>query len=128
LRRHCLLLSKLEPGHVSPDEPAVPGDPSCRTFFILEAEWQSQEYKAFMRGGLDKMLKAARKSSGGNQPRERLERPEPKVVNSRAPRGLWRNCYSQAWLQKLMPHQHHALQIIDEDYDFSLDCRVDDFD
>lgn len=128
LERHAVLLNKLMPVHVSPDEPAVPGvGMDCRTYHIIEALWQSRPYKTFMRGidGL-RNAKRAREDKGGNRPRQRLELREPNTVNSKAPKGLWRNCYDADWLthlKTLTPHLYNALEVIEEDYDFSLDPR-----
>ena len=80
-----------------------------------------------MRRGLDRLRAEARghKHAGGNTPRERLELADGETVDSPAPKGLWRNCYNPAWLKGLKPYQYEALQIIDEDYEFSLDARAD---
>ena len=41
-------------------------------------------------------------------------------MDSRAPKGLWQNCYNQSWLNALPGHIRARLNIIDSDYDFSL--------
>ncbi len=87
--------------------------------------WQSRDYKDFMHG-LDKIWKMNRRSKGGNLPRKRIELADPTWVDSEAPPGLWRNCYDDEWLRK-QPHQKRIeLRIINEEYDFSLDPRVQD--
>lgn len=132
LRRHVGLLKKLQPKHVSPDEPVVPNDRHCWTFHIVEAKWQSQAYKRFMRG-LDELRANGRAvaigdhNPGGNVPRSRVELLHPKLVASPAPKGLWQNCYDSDWLRQLQPFQYEALEVIERDYDFSLDRRPDDF-
>lgn len=125
LQRHAMLLNRLKPVHVSPDEPAVPSvGVECRTYHIKEALWQSRGYKTFMRG-IDKIriAKRAKDDTGGNAPCQRIELRVPTTVNSKAPKGLWRNCYDEDWLRGLRLHEYNGLEIIDDDYEFSLDPR-----
>ncbi len=113
------------PIHVSPDEPAVPSaGMECRVYHITEALWQSRSYKTFMRG-IDSLRNAKRTKdkTGGNSPRLRVELREPRTVNSKAPKGLWRNCYDENWLKNLPPHEYNVLEIIDDLYEFNLDPR-----
>ncbi|KAI0738694.1 hypothetical protein C8Q80DRAFT_1113287, partial [Daedaleopsis nitida] len=124
LLRHCALLSKLKPAHVSPDKPADPDNPDCRKFHIIEARWQSKAYKTFMRD-IDKKSAQSRANKSGNKRRERIELAIPETINSEAPVGLWRNCYDVMWLKSLEPHEFHALEVIEDEYDFSLEYRTE---
>ncbi|KAI0716866.1 hypothetical protein C8Q76DRAFT_575933, partial [Earliella scabrosa] len=130
LDRHWILFDMLKPVHMSGDEAVTmgPGDDRQkhpRVYHIVEAAWQSEEFKAFVRA-LDEWniedwrVKVGERLRGGNSPRERIALAKPRVINSAAPQGLWRNCYSPSWLASLKPHARERLQIIDEDYDFSL--------
>ena len=96
-----------------------------RVFFIVEAAWQSEPFKRFVRTLDEWNIEDWRQKvgdilPGGNSPRRRVALATPRVVNSPAPIGLWRNCYDPGWLKKLKGHVRERLQIIDEDYDFSL--------
>ncbi|RDX43278.1 hypothetical protein OH76DRAFT_1322818, partial [Lentinus brumalis] len=96
-----------------------------KTFFIVEAFWQSDELKVFLRlldtwHLWDWRQSIGDRLPGGNPPRKRVELAEPRVANSAAPKGLWKNCYNDAWLDTLKPHVRRQLGIIDEDYDFRL--------
>lgn len=93
-------------------------------FTIIDAQWQSDELKALFRG-LDRHYihdwkiarriagKKKRRRSSGNPPRVRVVKPDGKVEDGVAPRGLWRNCYNPAWLATLMPHELEELEMID---------------
>ena len=78
---------------------------------------------------IDKLREArcGQTAKSGNKPRQRVELAQPKTINSPAPKGLWRNCYDPQWLARLPQHEQSALNIIDEDYDFSLEYEDDDF-
>ncbi|KAI0735955.1 hypothetical protein C8Q76DRAFT_568662, partial [Earliella scabrosa] len=130
LYQHKLLFDMLEARHMSGDEAVVQDSTDNRlkhprVYHIVEAAWQSEEFKAFVRM-LDQWniedwgVKVGDKQRGGNSPRERIPLAKPRVINSPAPVGLWRNCYSPSWLQSLKPHARERLQTIDEDYDFTL--------
>lgn len=124
-----VLFEKLKPSHMSGDEPEFETDNERQThdrvFFIVEAEWQSPELITFLRTldawhVYDWRQAIGDRLPGGNPPRKRVSRAVPRVVNSVAPKGLWKNCYSQAWLDKLKPHKRAELKMINSDYDFSL--------
>ncbi|KAI0744437.1 hypothetical protein C8Q76DRAFT_573574, partial [Earliella scabrosa] len=130
LAKHKALFDTLRGRHMSGDEAVVEGvdddrQKHPRAYHIVEAAWQSEEFKAFVRV-LDEWhiedwrLKVGEKLRGGNSPRVRIPLAKPRVINSPAPIGLWRNCYSPSWLRSLKDHAREQLHIIDEDYDFSL--------
>ncbi|KAJ2981474.1 hypothetical protein NUW54_g10870 [Trametes sanguinea] len=115
--RHLELFAKLKPEFMSGDETDRDDDgrklhpPS---FTIVEPEWASIEYQPTVDGDY----------KGGNGPRVRNFKG--KMVDSPAPKGLWRNCYNQAWVSKLKPHQLRSLSIVEEDYDFALPSEDED--
>ncbi|KAI0373842.1 hypothetical protein BV20DRAFT_936833, partial [Pilatotrama ljubarskyi] len=129
LERHAALFTKLKPVHMSSDEAAVEGanerQQHPRIFYIVEAAWQSMEFKTFVRT-LDAMYiedwksPTADRLPGGNTPRVRVARQNARIEETVAPKGLWRNCYDATWLEKLKPHQRKRLNVIDKDYVFSL--------
>ncbi|KAI9061952.1 hypothetical protein FKP32DRAFT_1554193, partial [Trametes sanguinea] len=125
--RHLELFAKLKPEFMSGDE--TDRDENRKkihppSFTVVEPEWASFEYRRFVRK-IDAWRYHDWKNptvdgdyKGGNGPRVRKFKGE--MVNSPAPKGLWRNCYNQAWVSKLKPHQLRSLSIVDEDYDFTL--------
>ncbi|RDX44262.1 hypothetical protein OH76DRAFT_1359904 [Lentinus brumalis] len=130
LDQHKALLDKMKPRHMSGDEPEfeVSNDERVthpRIFFIIDAFWQSGPLVKLLRSldawnVQDYCQSIGDNLPGGNPPRKRVELATPKVVNSRAPKGLWRNCYNDAWLDTLKPHEIRKLCIINKDYDFKL--------
>ncbi|KAI1789842.1 hypothetical protein LXA43DRAFT_850059, partial [Ganoderma leucocontextum] len=127
---HLVLFSDLEAAHLSSDEPAFGQDKrqaQYSLYYIVEAAWQSRAFRKFVRD-LDQWYlyhsrpKVGQKQHGENRPRIREELPKGKarVVNSVAPRGLWRNCYAEDWLQSLKVSEREDLDMRDEDYDFTL--------
>ncbi|PIL28469.1 hypothetical protein GSI_08507 [Ganoderma sinense ZZ0214-1] len=58
--------------------------------------------------------------TSSSAPRWRVALEEPRVVNSAAPVGLWRNCYDPGWLKKLDAPRRRLLKIINEDFDFTM--------
>ena len=141
LLRHAALLNKLRPCHMSGDEATVEtgaGDSgtSGQAYHIIEAAWQSQEFKTCMRD-LDvwNIRDFDANGSSGSRPRRRVALLEPHIVDSSAPVGLWRNCYNPSWLKTLDKPRRRLLRIIDEDFDFTLpkykesivDNTVDEF-
>ncbi|KAI1788737.1 hypothetical protein LXA43DRAFT_628877 [Ganoderma leucocontextum] len=126
LLRHAALFDKLEPCHMSGDEAAVAKEgagtgSAGQAYHIVEAAWQSREFKICMRDldvwniqdfGVDR--------PSGSRPRWRVALETPRVVNSTAPAGLWRNCYDPHWLKKLDAPRRRLLRIIDQDFDFTL--------
>ncbi len=126
---HVELFEMLQPCHMSGDEAVVAEEDDRQllphVFHIVEAAWQSKEFKVFVRtlddwNIEDQRQKTGESQSGGNCPRRRIEKADPSVVNSRAPIGLWRNCYDEEWLRSLKPHVRERLNIIPDDYNFSL--------
>ncbi|KAI9058752.1 hypothetical protein FKP32DRAFT_1581023, partial [Trametes sanguinea] len=126
LDEHIELLAKLEPRHMSGDEAKTDMDRLTGVYVIIEAAWQSEQMKTFLRQ-LDVLYAVEfMKPSGGHlrsgkPPRQRIVRPDSRTVDSAAPVGLWRNCYDERWLSRQREHFIKGLQIIDEDYDFKLD-------
>ncbi|RDX51288.1 hypothetical protein OH76DRAFT_1347265, partial [Lentinus brumalis] len=130
LVQHKALFEKLKPRHMSGDEPEfeVSNDERQahpRVFFITDAFWQSGPLVTLFRSLDAWNVQDWRQSigdnlPGGNPPRKRVELANPKVVNSPAPKGLWRNCYNDAWLATLKKHEIRKLRIINKDYDFKL--------
>ncbi|KAI0648748.1 hypothetical protein C8Q79DRAFT_896468, partial [Trametes meyenii] len=127
LDEHAELLGLLEPRHMSGDESVTARDRLHGVWLIVEAEWQSEEMKDFLRK-LDTLyrvyfLKKTTHGEGdgrGHGPRERIATSNSRIVDSEAPEGLWRNCYSKAWLDKQRPHFVKDLNVREEQYDFSL--------
>ncbi|KAI0323122.1 hypothetical protein GY45DRAFT_1212616, partial [Cubamyces sp. BRFM 1775] len=125
--RHLKLFSLLKAEDMSGDE--TDRDQNGKkihppSFTVEELRWPSDQYKTFM-CKLDESRYDSWKSPtvgggyrGGNGPRTRRRRG--KFVDTPAPKGLYRNCYDQAWLRKLKQPHLRALHVIDEDYDFSL--------
>nr|VWO97894.1 Cytochrome P450 3A13 [Ganoderma boninense] len=58
--------------------------------------------------------------SGGNGPRVREDATPTQEAETRAPVGLWRDCYDSTWLAGLKSDQVRRLDIIDEDFGLSL--------
>ncbi|KAI0366121.1 hypothetical protein BV20DRAFT_952825 [Pilatotrama ljubarskyi] len=132
LTRHYALFDGLKAAHMSGDEPMDDDEkqrlgldntqPSRRLFVVIEGEWESSEWKRFMRS-LDAMNleDKAHADPGGNQSRVRIDSSTCRIAKNRpVPKGLWRNCYNQAWLAKQKPHFIDSLNVRDMDYDFSL--------
>lgn len=100
-----------------------------RVYFIVDAAWQSGGLKTFVRmldqwNISDWRQKIGDKLPGGNAPRKRVELAKPRVVDSLAPPGLWRNCYDERWLESLNPVPRARLNVVDSDYDFLLPTYV----
>ncbi|KAH9896048.1 hypothetical protein C8Q73DRAFT_628939, partial [Cubamyces lactineus] len=121
------LFARLKAEHMSGDE--TDRDEGGKkihppSFTVTEAEWPSKKYKGLMRK-LGQWQNEDWKNptldgdyKGGSGPRQRHY--VGKIVSAPAPKGLWRNCYSKRWKAKLKPHQLRALEMVDEDYDFTL--------
>lgn len=150
LDEHLVLLSMLSPCHMSGDECGTVADMLCNIWIVIEAEWQSEELKAFLRK-LDILWRAFRVKTGdayiadgmpneassssaipqqnlsclgqGKGPRTRVVRESSCVVDSKAPAGLWSNCYNPKWLAKKRPHFIKGLCIKKERYNFALDMN-----
>ncbi|PIL35031.1 hypothetical protein GSI_02818 [Ganoderma sinense ZZ0214-1] len=130
LDHHLVLFDDIEAAHLSSDEPAFGTDDrqsQFKLYYIIEAAWQSQDFKKFV-WALDQWYlyyarpKVGMKQRGGNLPRvrEALPKGKARVVDSIAPRGLWRNCYDEDWLKNLKVSEREDLNMRDEDYDFTL--------
>ena len=94
---------------------------------VIEAEWQSDQLVTFfchidLVYERDYYRPVGHRRPCGHGPRRRIrhERGLGKVGNSVAPVGLWRNCYNPEWLSRQDIWTIRALEIIDEDYDFTL--------
>lgn len=96
-------------------------------YTIVEAEWQSDPLKTFLRALDTQYIKGwstcvGDRGHGGKRPRRRIAKvSDAKVVDSVAPIGLWRNCYNAAWVERQDAWFIRDLCIVDRDYDFSLD-------
>ncbi|KAH9854807.1 hypothetical protein C2E23DRAFT_698627, partial [Lenzites betulinus] len=112
LDRHLSLFERLSPCNMSGDETDGARRKLPMAYRIVESRWQSDALKTFMRA-LDAIYR-------GNPPRTRISRPEGRVEDGYAPRGLWRNCYNEEWLQELAPYHLRALAIENDEYDFDL--------
>ncbi|KAI0324605.1 hypothetical protein GY45DRAFT_1262515 [Cubamyces sp. BRFM 1775] len=125
--RHYWIFSVLEAAHMSGDETDGPKKKHPPVFRIIIANWQSQELINFLRM-LDAMYREDwenpkhRRAMGGNPPRVRVMPPpgEGGKVSGLAPVGLPRNFYNREWLDSLPAYARKELEIIDEDYDFSI--------
>lgn len=108
---------------MSADETETPGPP--KTFRILRPAWQSDELAEFL-WRLDEIDRehwrspVEQASTAGNPLRTRLPPVPGQCTTSRAPAGLWRNCYHPQFLKELREWDLHDLNMIDEDYDFSI--------
>ncbi|TFK79510.1 hypothetical protein K466DRAFT_505415, partial [Polyporus arcularius HHB13444] len=124
LEEHYLLFSKLLIVHMSGDEADGPEGRLASLYIIIEAEWQSEAIKIFFRT-LDRRYiedwVRGQRNRGGRGPRRRIAKDGAEVMDTDAPKGLWRNCYSDAWLALQPPYTVRDLEIINEDYDFTLD-------
>ncbi|KAI0710494.1 hypothetical protein C8Q76DRAFT_623967, partial [Earliella scabrosa] len=119
--KHQLLFRLLEPVNMSGDEREGPKTAFPHIYRIIVSSWQSQELRNFL-WALDTMYRQdfGTRGLGGNPPRQRVLREGTEEEDGVAPIGLWRNCYNPAWLKKQPPHIIRELEIVDEDYDFSL--------
>ena len=93
------------------------------TFKAIDAQWMSVKMRTFLHALDERVLEERANPIGtrkpvGRPPRLRLP-SEGKSANSRAPRGLPVNCYDEAWLQKLKPHQLMVLKAVDTPFDFA---------
>ena len=126
------LWAKLAACHMSEDETDADVDGKKShppRWWIVESLWPSRKLRRYFRK-LDKHYRAdysnpirygKRGKSGGNPPRERVKcKTNPKVKLGEVPVGLWRNCYSKAFLKTLKPGDLKRMRIIDEDFDFKL--------
>ncbi|OSD03003.1 hypothetical protein PYCCODRAFT_1467311 [Trametes coccinea BRFM310] len=123
--RHRILFDRLSASNMSGDETDGDKVMHAPVYRIIHAEWQSEALRAFL-WAVDAEYIAHWESppnsrrTKGNMPRKRVLRPNSQTVSGTAPMGLWRNCYNPQWLAKKKEWQVEALQIIDEDYDFSI--------
>ncbi|PIL33266.1 hypothetical protein GSI_04716 [Ganoderma sinense ZZ0214-1] len=95
------------------------------TFSIIRAAWMSFAFRRLCRE-LDKEHIKNRgvligdQGSGGSGPRVREDTTPAQEADTRAPVGLWRDCYDSAWLAGLKNDQIRRLNIIDEDFGLAL--------
>uniref|UniRef100_A0A5K1JYU2 Thiol-transferase Tc52 n=1 Tax=Ganoderma boninense TaxID=34458 RepID=A0A5K1JYU2_9APHY len=125
LLEHVLMFTKLAPVHMSGDEAESEEARRKGMYVIIEAEWQSKDFKNFVRSlderYLDDWDKGVGNRKRGRPPRQRYTAvSKPYVVDSVAPVGLWRNCYDLTWLHKQPAWIIRELDIIDEDYNFTI--------
>ncbi|KAI0694481.1 hypothetical protein C8T65DRAFT_584992, partial [Cerioporus squamosus] len=124
---HKLLLSKFDPANHSEDETDVEG-PRRRSranrFRIILSEWMSTGLRGLLRSFDEEYIddwemSPKKRRKGGSTPRERVI-PTPLLSTLGTPAvGLWRNCYNEAWLQTLRPHDLRDLRIQPGTYDFN---------
>ncbi len=105
---------------MSGDETDGPEKTHPPVWHILIATWQSRALREFL-WAIDRIYREdwAKPRKGGNPPRVRILR-EGHHEEGVAPSGLWRNCYDPEWLQQQPPYIIDELEILDEDYDFTL--------
>ncbi|RPD53694.1 hypothetical protein L226DRAFT_456214, partial [Lentinus tigrinus ALCF2SS1-7] len=118
--RHRALFRLLEARNMSGDETDGPEKTHPPRWRIVIAKWQSRTLRNFL-WSLDRMYREdwARRRTGGNPPRERVLR-DGDDEDGIAPAGLWKNCYDKEWLERQPAHVIRELEIVDEDYDFTL--------
>ncbi|KAI1787166.1 hypothetical protein LXA43DRAFT_896726, partial [Ganoderma leucocontextum] len=122
------LFVKMSGANMSADETDQDdkGAKKCPTSYtITRASWMSFALRKVCRD-LNKENIGSRNTStgnlgpGGNGPRTRADATPPREADTRAPEGLWHNCYSAGWLACLREHEVRKLNIIDEDFDLSI--------
>ncbi|KAI0696214.1 hypothetical protein C8T65DRAFT_583621, partial [Cerioporus squamosus] len=124
--QHSILFSRMVACNMSGDETDGDEVKHPPTYRIIIAEWQSLELRVFL-WALDAKYIAhwekppKHRRTGGNPARVRDVRDESKTLPGIAPCRLWRNCYNPEWLEKLEDWEIELLEIVDEDYDFTLD-------
>jgi hypothetical protein len=123
LRQHRALLEQMDVNGVSSDV----SDPNCeegREFTRVSPVWRSDQLAGFL-WRLDEVVKHNRipkighRRIRGQQPRIRHHSTTQINHEALAPPGLPRNCYSEAWLATLRPHELNDLRAKDN-YDFNL--------
>ena len=129
LRTATKLFAILKAEHMSGDE-SDKDFPD--TFQAVDAQWMSVKMRTFLHALDERVLEDRANPIGtrkpvGRPPRVRLP-SEGKSANSRAPKGLPVNCYDDAWLQKLKPHQRMVLDAVDIPFDFASVMNEDDSD
>lgn len=96
-----------------------------KTFRIIRQQWMSNELRNFLRN-LDHIYRAnwrspiGSRASRGNPPRIRISSKFSTTTGEVPPR-LPRNCYDRDWLAGLRQWQKDDLDIVEEDYDFTID-------
>ena len=105
---------------MSGDETDGPEKTHPPVWRIVIAKWQSEQLRNFL-WALDRMYREdwGRKRVGGNPPRVRIIRENSEEEGYPA-HGLWRNCYDEDWLAKQPGYVLEELEILDQDYDFTL--------
>ncbi len=97
-------------------------------FRIVACDWMSVELRNFLRALYEQYVREwetspARRSAGGSAPRERVTTTPAMSELGHPAIGLWRNCYNEAWLSTLKPHEYRRMCIIESKYDFTIRPR-----
>ncbi|PIL31027.1 hypothetical protein GSI_05721 [Ganoderma sinense ZZ0214-1] len=122
--KHRNLIRLLDPCNMSGDE--TDGEKTTDSDYrIITSRWQSQELRNFLwtidaHYRQDWANPTHRRAMGGNRPRTRVLRQDGRSEGGIAPIGLWRNCYDQEWLDDQPAYIIRELEVVDEDYDFSI--------
>ncbi|KAI0371018.1 hypothetical protein BV20DRAFT_1035643 [Pilatotrama ljubarskyi] len=123
---HRIIFDRLNAASMSGDETDGPKVEHSARYRIVLAEWQSEAFRTFLWRIDTKYIgywqaPPGKRRTSGNGIRVRVLSPDSRSEPGSAPRGLWRNCYDEAWLAKLKDcWQRDLLEIVDEDYDFSI--------
>ncbi|RDX45343.1 hypothetical protein OH76DRAFT_1357918, partial [Lentinus brumalis] len=128
---HLDLMTKLTPVNHSEDETDVdmPRKRSrANRFRIVRCDWMSDDLRNFLRALYEQHIdewetSPTKRQAGGSAPRERVTTVPPMSELGRAAIGLWRNCYNEAWLGTLKPHELRKMCIIESKYDFTIRPR-----
>ena len=122
------LFVNLSGAHMSTDDTDFEEDGAKKhpaTFTITRAAWMSAAFRRLCRQ-LDTENIQNREpvigdqGSGGNGPRARSDATPPREADTRAPTGLWRDCYYSVWLKCLKEDQLRRLDVINDDFGLSL--------
>ena len=122
------LFVNLSGAHMSADETDFEeggGKKHPATFTITRAAWMSAAFRRLCRQLDMENIQNCEpvigdQGSGGNGPRACSDATPPREANTRAPTGLWRNCYNSVWLRCLKEDQLRRLDIINDDFGLSL--------
>ncbi|PIL36023.1 hypothetical protein GSI_01683 [Ganoderma sinense ZZ0214-1] len=116
------------------EKPKKPKKRHWPRWTIIRSLWQSDELvecfhsldKHYRRDWENPGRYSKQRRSSGQPPRRRLLKEGTRTEDGVVPKGLWRNCYSQEWVDTLREEQVVALQMIDEDFDLSLPYLAED--
>ncbi|KAI0375850.1 hypothetical protein BV20DRAFT_932502 [Pilatotrama ljubarskyi] len=125
MERHRILFDRLDASHMSGDETDGPKVKHSAKYRIVLAEWQSEAFRTFLWRIDTKYIEywetpPRKRRVNGNGIRVRVLSANSRTERGSAPQRLWRNCYDEGWLGKLKDWQKELLDIVDEDYDFSM--------